>query len=223
MRFSWSNHLLTILSLETLTSIIRTDLPILMELINLVNSATVFLSQMTLLRWLTFLLGSQAVILIVQLFWIYLFLDSSICSKMAFPTLGHSDHVFVFSFHQIHNGMPRFIAQLMTQGSTYLFEVLSWKFILSQSYVGVNKDKNMQPNKFSQPIGQYIPHSYWKQTYCLKYTFSGPSIIYLFKFSRDNSKIKCDECSKLKIEIPEVVLVSLLWIYLTYCSSVFFC
>ena len=33
-----------------------------------------FLSQMTLLRWLTFLLRSQAVILIVMLFWIYLFL-----------------------------------------------------------------------------------------------------------------------------------------------------
>ena len=50
---------------------------------------------MTLLRWLTFLLGSQTVILIVQLFWIYLFLDASICSTMAFPPLGNSDHVVV--------------------------------------------------------------------------------------------------------------------------------
>ena len=33
----------------------------------------IFLSQMTLLRWLAFLLGSQTVILIVLLFWIYLF------------------------------------------------------------------------------------------------------------------------------------------------------
>ena len=32
-----------------------------------------FLSQMTLLRWFTFLLGSQIVILIVMLFWIYFF------------------------------------------------------------------------------------------------------------------------------------------------------
>ena len=32
------------------------------------------LSQMILLQWLTFLLGSQTVILIVLLFWIYLFL-----------------------------------------------------------------------------------------------------------------------------------------------------
>ena len=55
-------------------SIIRTGLPILVELIDLVNSVIIFLSQMTLLRWLTFLLGSQTVILIVLLFWIYLFL-----------------------------------------------------------------------------------------------------------------------------------------------------
>ena len=59
MRFSRSTHLLISLSLETLRSIIRTGLPILLELINLVNSATIFLSQMTFLRWLTFLLGSQ--------------------------------------------------------------------------------------------------------------------------------------------------------------------
>ena len=73
MRFSQSIHLLMFLSLETLTSIIRTGLPILVELINLVNSAIIFLSQMTLLRWLTFLLGSQTVVLIVLLFWIYHF------------------------------------------------------------------------------------------------------------------------------------------------------
>ena len=46
----------------------------LVELIDLVNFVITFLSQMTLLRWLTFLLGSQTVILIVQLFWIYFFL-----------------------------------------------------------------------------------------------------------------------------------------------------
>ena len=85
MRFSHSTHLLMFLSLENLTSIIRTDLPILVELIDLVNPVIIFLSQMTLLRWfyqmvlsqmtlLTFLLGSQTVILIVLLFWIYFFL-----------------------------------------------------------------------------------------------------------------------------------------------------
>ena len=41
MRFSRSTHLL--MSLETLTSIIRTGLPILVELIDLVNSVIIFL------------------------------------------------------------------------------------------------------------------------------------------------------------------------------------
>ena len=73
MRFSGSTHLLMFLSLETLTSIIRTGLPILAELIDLVNSVIIFLSQMILLRWLTFILGSQTVILTVLLFWISFF------------------------------------------------------------------------------------------------------------------------------------------------------
>ena len=98
MKFSRSTHLLIFLSLEILTSVIRTGLPILVELIDLVNSVIIFLSQMTLLRWLTFLLGSQTIILIVLLFWIYFFLltlvfDASIYSTMAFLPLGNSDHV----------------------------------------------------------------------------------------------------------------------------------
>ena len=98
MKFCRSTHLLIFLSLEILTSVIRTGLPILVELIDLVNSVIIFLSQMTLLRWLTFLLGSQTIILIVLLFWIYFFLltlvfDASICSTMAFLPLGNSDHV----------------------------------------------------------------------------------------------------------------------------------
>ena len=60
------------------------------------RSVIIFLSQTTLLRWLTFLLGSQTVILTVLLFWIYFFSsDASICSTMAFPPLGNSDHVVV--------------------------------------------------------------------------------------------------------------------------------
>ena len=103
MKFSRSTHLLIFLSLEILTSVIRTGLPILVELIDLVNSVIIFLSQMTLLRWLTFLLGSQTIILIVLLFWIYFFLltlvfDASICSTMAFLPLGNSDHVVASVF-----------------------------------------------------------------------------------------------------------------------------
>ena len=74
MRFSRSIHLLMFLSSEALTSITRTGLPILVELIDLGNSVIMFLSEMTLLRWLTLLLGSQTVILMVLLVWIYFLL-----------------------------------------------------------------------------------------------------------------------------------------------------
>ena len=50
-----------------------------MELINLVKSVLIFLFQMTLLGWLTFLLKSQTVILIVLLFWIYFFVLILVC------------------------------------------------------------------------------------------------------------------------------------------------
>ena len=82
------------LSLETLTSIIRTASPILVELIDLVNSIIIFLSQMTLLGWLTFLLGFLSLILTVCSFG-FIPSDASICSTMAVPPLGNSDHVVV--------------------------------------------------------------------------------------------------------------------------------
>ena len=47
---------------------------------------------MILLQWLTFLLGSLTVSLTVLLFWIS---DAGICSTMAFPPLGNSDHTVV--------------------------------------------------------------------------------------------------------------------------------
>ena len=106
------------LSLETLTSIIRTGLPILVELIDHVNSVIIFLSQMTLLRWSTFLLGSQTVILTVQHFWIYFF-DLTPVFILQWLSL-HGDILIMFLsqfplvFHHIHNGMPCSIALLMT-------------------------------------------------------------------------------------------------------------
>ena len=83
------------LSLEALTSIIRTGLPILVKLIDLVNSVLIFLSQMTLLRWLTFLLGSQTDSHSSTLLDFFLSSDASTCSTIAFPPLGNSDHVVV--------------------------------------------------------------------------------------------------------------------------------
>ena len=95
MRFSRSTHLLMDLSLETLMSIIRTGLPILVELRDLVNTVIILLSQTTLLRWLTFLLRSQTVILSPALLDLFFSSDTSICSAMAFPPLGNSDQVIV--------------------------------------------------------------------------------------------------------------------------------
>ena len=66
-----------------------------MELLDLVNSVLTFLSQITLFRWLTFLLGSLTVALTALLFWTYFSSDASICSTMTFPPLGNSDHVVV--------------------------------------------------------------------------------------------------------------------------------
>ena len=71
-------------------SIIRTGLPILVELIDLVNSVIIFLFQMTLLRWLTFLFRSQTVIPIVLLFWIYLYMQYINMLYNGFPSIRKS-------------------------------------------------------------------------------------------------------------------------------------
>ena len=95
MRFSRSTHLLMYLSLETLTSIIKTGLSLLVEIENLVKSVIIFLSQTTLLRCLTFLLGSQTNSHSPAFLDFFLSSDVSIFSTMAFPPLGNSDHVVV--------------------------------------------------------------------------------------------------------------------------------
>ena len=77
-------------------TIIRTGEPILVELIDPVNSVIIFLSQMTLLRGLTFLLGSLTMTVKALLFWISFFLLTLVfVLVMAFPPLGNSDHVVV--------------------------------------------------------------------------------------------------------------------------------
>ena len=83
----------------------------------LVNSVIIFLSQMILLRWLTFLLGSQTVILIVLLFWIYLFLLTLVFVlqwlSLHWEILIMLLSQFPLTFHHIHNGMPHFITLFM--------------------------------------------------------------------------------------------------------------
>ena len=114
MRFSRSTHLLMCLSLETLTSIIRTGLPIAVELIDLVNSVKIFLSQMTFLRWLTFLLRSLSHSPALLDF--FLSSDTSNCSTRALPPLENLIMLlpwFPLTFQQAQNGMPCFIVWLM--------------------------------------------------------------------------------------------------------------
>ena len=118
MRLSRSTHLPMFLSLETLISVIRTGLPILVEVIRLVNSVIIFLSQMILLRWLTFLLGFQTVILIVLLFWIYFFLLTLVFVLqwlfLHWEILNMLLSQIRLTFYRLDSGMPCFIALLMT-------------------------------------------------------------------------------------------------------------
>ena len=88
-------------------SIIRTGLPVLVELIDLVNSDD--LTQMVNFPTRISDCDSHSPALLD----FFLSSDASICSTTAFPPLGNSDHA-VFSvsidFPSIHHGMPRFIA-----------------------------------------------------------------------------------------------------------------
>ena len=87
MMFSRSTLLLMFLSLETLTSIIRTGLPILVELINLVDSVISY----GLIQILNFPTQISPTLL-----HFFLSSDATICSPMTFPPLGNSYHVVMF-------------------------------------------------------------------------------------------------------------------------------
>ena len=83
------------LSLETLTSIIKTGLPILVELIDLVNFFIYFFISNDLTQMVNFPTrildrGPHS----LPLLDFFLSSDASICS-MSFPPLGNSDHVVV--------------------------------------------------------------------------------------------------------------------------------
>ena len=77
----WWLHIVVLLP-PTKNFCITPCLPILVELIDLVNSVMIALSQVTLLRWLTYLLGSQTLILTVLLFWRYLFFLTLVFLKL---------------------------------------------------------------------------------------------------------------------------------------------
>ena len=92
IRFSRSTYLLMFLSLETLTSITRAGLPILVDLIDLVNSIIIFdLTQMVNFPTRMPNCDSHSAALLD----VFLSSDANIYSTMAFPPLGKCDHVVV--------------------------------------------------------------------------------------------------------------------------------
>ena len=122
MRFSWSTHLLfvfghyNICQKDWLTYTGGTDRP--GELI----------SQMTFLRWLTFLLGSLTVKPTILFFWIYLFL-LTLVFVLQWPFLKWEILVmlsqFPLTFYQTQNERPCFMAQLMT-----IFVIIGTVFVI---------------------------------------------------------------------------------------------
>ena len=91
MRFFQSTHLLMGLSLETLTSIKRTGLPILAELIDLVNSVIISNDLTQTVNFPTKIPDCDSHS--PALLYLLLSSDTNICPTMCFPPLGNSDHV----------------------------------------------------------------------------------------------------------------------------------
>ena len=95
------------------------------------------------------------------------------------------------------------------QGLTYLFKVLSWKCILLQPYIRWIKTKNStnSPTNFPSPQDNIFLKTTENKFIVWNYHFSGRTTIYLFELSNINCRIKCNICSKLTIEAPDVVLL----------------
>ena len=85
---------------------------------NLVNSVIIILSQMKLLRWLTFLLASLTVTLTVSLFWIYLFYLTLVFFlkwlSLHWEILIMLLPQYPFTFCKTQIRMPHFTAQVTT-------------------------------------------------------------------------------------------------------------
>ena len=164
MRFFQSTHLLTCLSLETLMSIIRTGLPILVELIDLVNSVIIFLSQTTLVMVNFHTRIPDCDSPSPALLDLFISFDASICSTKAFPPLGNSDHVIVsvsidFLSHSQHHTLFHHIAYDYSRADwdgihDYLRDI-QWEdiFKLSASAAAGEFCESVQVG-----IDVYIPH-----------------------------------------------------------------
>ena len=82
------------------------------------------------------------------------------------------------------------------QGSTYLFEVSSWKFVLLQPYVG--------PTNFPSPYNNIFLATTENKFIDWYYHFLGPTNNCLSEFSNISSRIKW------KIEVRDVILLPVL-------------
>ena len=97
-----------------------TSLPILVELIDLVNSVIIFLNFISndftqMVNFPTWIPDCDSHD--PSLLDLFISSGASICSTMVFPPLGNLIMLlsqFPLTFHDIHNGIPRFIALLMT-------------------------------------------------------------------------------------------------------------
>ena len=105
----------------------------------------------------------------------------------------------------------------------------------AEPYVGLIKMKTCNPTKFSQPIGKYISHSYWKQIYCLKVRFwsiclNSAIITYIQRkklqnmFNINNGSTRC--CSGVFIinfeHIWCVVPAFFCWLWTSKCQMEYF-
>ena len=79
--------------METLTSIIRTGFPILVQLVDLVNSVIISSDLTQMLNFPTHIPDCDSHSPALLDF--FLSSDTSICSTMTFPLLGNSDHAVV--------------------------------------------------------------------------------------------------------------------------------
>ena len=100
------------------------------------------------------------------------------------------------------------------------FEVLSRKVILSQPYVGWIRMKTCSPTNCPRPWDTVYPTTTENKFIVWNYSFLGPTDIYFFEFSSNESRIKCEICSKLIIEAPNIALVSL-WLTLNIFDTLF--
>ena len=120
-----------------------------MKLIDLVNSVIIVLSQIILLRWLTFLLGSLTVTLTVLLFWIYLFL-LTLGFNLHLLTLHWEILIMLFSRFPLTSNKLKIYCPISLH-SSWLFSCwLGWS---SWSFKRCSKEGFLLPSKC-----QWCPH-----------------------------------------------------------------